>query len=282
MHTLPFRPVPPHPNPYKTPPRSSKVSLPTLSPSSSVNSGYSDTPTASSFGLSSSPSTSISCIGSGQDRLSPPSSPPTSSASSAEEAAIQLASFVAQSATATVYRGVWGDKSVVVKKSRGGYEEMAWGELDTLRGPLRGAAGVVPLIQAFECEGAVFLVLEDGGEEVEEWEDLSIDSRFVRVLLSSSSLSLTRSCPCRRRLFLSLLRIHLDHHVAHGDLEPRNAVVASNGGAVRWIDWGLAETDHTCGGREQCGELRELWARFGLEGEEETMRRRAEEEGLRW
>ena len=61
----------------------------------------------------------------------------------------------------------------------------------------------------------------------------------------------------RVQCFDIVRRLHLEHQICHGDLEPRN-VVRSKGGSVFIIDFTHADLSHDCTEEESCSELADL------------------------
>ncbi len=52
--------------------------------------------------------------------------------------------------------------------------------------------------------------------------------------------------------------------VAHRDLEPRNVLRKRWSCIFKIIDFGFSDTDRTCLGWRECGELKELWRELQL------------------
>ncbi|GAA5904007.1 hypothetical protein JCM6882_003799 [Rhodosporidiobolus microsporus] len=180
---------------------------------------------------------------------------------------LRLSHLLNRSQTAFTWRGVLSTPSdrleVVVKENRSSrHRADVQGEGGLLLSPpLSGLAGeVVPAIGLFEGDGRAFLVLEYGERGC-----------------STSGAWSKAAKEHRMSLFLSLVRLHVKHHLQHNDVYARNAVVSANGRA-RWLDFGLATVGHECGGSERCAELRS--ARGYMELDEEEVEKQVREDGL--
>ncbi|BGP31237.1 hypothetical protein JCM10296v2_003001 [Rhodotorula toruloides] len=117
-------------------------------------------------------------------------------------------------------------------------------------------------------DGRLFAVMQDEGEAPEDWREVPLETRLS--------------------LFVSLLRLHQKAGILHGDIAPRNCVLAppppaSSSVYARWIDLSKATAGHKCP-RRGCPELK--WATFemGLVAADEAgdIAARAESEGLAW
>ncbi|BGP23880.1 hypothetical protein Rt10032_c05g2406 [Rhodotorula toruloides] len=128
---------------------------------------------------------------------------------------------------------------------------------------------IVVIEWSFErSDGRLFAVLRDGGEAPKVWTDVSLEKRLS--------------------LFVSLLRLHQKAGILHGDIAPRNCVLAppSPGpslGPARWIDLSKATADHKCRDRG-CTELKWAAVEMGLVAAEEAgdIAAIASSEGLTW
>ncbi|KAI9453888.1 hypothetical protein F5148DRAFT_1288892 [Russula earlei] len=96
----------------------------------------------------------------------------------------------------------------------------------------------------------------DGGRAI----ILSNEGRSLSHLETFSSLSVVE----RLIIFGELYCIHL-LGVEHGDLEPQNVLQKKWAGFPKIIDFGFANVNHSCPGWNQCGELKDMWHKLGLD-----------------
>ncbi|KAL7338878.1 hypothetical protein BJY59DRAFT_326536 [Rhodotorula toruloides] len=121
---------------------------------------------------------------------------------------IALVSLVGRGAVGHVYRGTDSvGNAVAVKIARPGMEDYLRDEALLGRDLRAYNEDVLTFEGLFERhDGRLFAVMQDGGEAPEDWREVSLETRLS--------------------LFVSLLRLHQKAGILHGEIAPRNCVLA--------------------------------------------------------
>ncbi|KAI9455528.1 hypothetical protein F5148DRAFT_1288229 [Russula earlei] len=138
--------------------------------------------------------------------------------------------------------------ATVPKKDQAMLERQLSNETAAYHKLSRIAGWVVPLHYGeFKWDGGRAIILSDEGRSLSHLETFSSLSVVERLII-----------------FGELYCIHL-LGVEHGDLEPQNVLQKKWAGFPKIIDFGFANVNHSCPGWNQCGELKDMWHKLGLD-----------------
>ncbi|KAI9453885.1 hypothetical protein F5148DRAFT_453903 [Russula earlei] len=138
--------------------------------------------------------------------------------------------------------------ATVPKKDKAMLERQLSNETAAYHKLNRIAGWVVPLHYGeFKWDGGRAIILSDAGRSLSHLETFSSLSVVERLII-----------------FGELYCIHL-LGVEHGDLEPQNVLQKKWAGFPKIIDFGFANVNHSCPGWNQCGELKDMWHKLGLD-----------------
>ncbi|KAI9453895.1 hypothetical protein F5148DRAFT_1327727 [Russula earlei] len=138
--------------------------------------------------------------------------------------------------------------ATVPKKDKAMLERQLSNETAAYHKLSRIAGWVVPLHYGeFKWDGGRAIILSDEGRSLSHLETFSSLSVVERLII-----------------FGELYCIHL-LGVEHGDLEPQNVLQKKWAGFPKIIDFGFANVNHSCPGWNQCGELKDMWHKLGLD-----------------
>ncbi|KAI9453431.1 hypothetical protein F5148DRAFT_1151967 [Russula earlei] len=137
--------------------------------------------------------------------------------------------------------------AAVPKKDKAMLERQLSNETAAYHKLSRIAGWVVPLHYGeYEWDGGRAIILSNEGRSLSHLETFTSMSFLERLII-----------------FGELYCIHL-MGVEHGDLEPRN-VLQKWSRFPKIIDFGFANVNHSCPGWSQCGELKDMWRKLGLD-----------------